>query len=621
MSIIFGICRPVIQTVERAELLSLASATQRFATDGTFVQVSQNIGMGFQPYHTHERSRLEVQPASDQRGNLLVLDGRLDNYAELSTLLGIGDINTPDSTLVLAAYARWGTQCFSRFIGDWAMALWSAKDRITYLARDHAGTRALYFQNTNGTLRWATYLETFTANGERYPLAEQYAACFLCAQPIHDFTPYEGIRAVPPAHFIAFSDISVTTTAHWSSVARGQIRYTSDAEYEEHFLALFEQSVVRRTGNGAPILAELSGGMDSTSIVCISDRLRRAQGAGSRDLLDTLSYYDPSEPNWNEESYFSITEARRGKSGIHIETPTATRTFRPVEISLSYPRTSLWPGLDYATLEQEKSLHGSIEGRGFRVVLSGLGGDELLGGVPEPLPELADCLVKCQFRRLSRQSIKWCLASRTTLIHLLLQTLKFTATLYWGSQYATADLPPWVQPRLRLRCSKAQQEFGALADRVTSTPSRISSSIAWLSILETMPHARPNHLSRHEVRYPYLDRDLADYLLQVPREQLVRPGRRRSLMRRALKEIVPIEILEPVHDLLSSNTRKARWRNCKLELSFLSQFFHKRRHFSSQAKDLSTTHRLGNTTKACNSLRFTTCTLAPKRCFTPSANG
>ena len=62
--------------------------------------------------------------------------------------------------------------------------------------------------------------------------------------------------------------------------------------------------------------------------------------------------------------------------------------------------------------------------------------------------------------------------------------------------------------------------------------------------METLPHLVPGVLARPEYRFPYLDRDLVDFLFRIPREQLVRPGRRRSLMRRALREIVPIEVLE-----------------------------------------------------------------------------
>ncbi len=82
-----------------------------------------------------------------------------------------------------------------------------------------------------------------------------------------------------------------------------------------------------------------------------------------------------------------------------------------------------------------------------------------------------------------------------------------------------------------------------------------------------------------------------------------------------------IYFLEPVYDLVSSSLRKARWTICRLVFSLRSQFFHSRRHFSSQAKLRSTIQRFGSTTKACSSLRLTTCTVASIRAITPSAKG
>jgi len=79
--------------------------------------------------------------------------------------------------------------------------------------------------------------------------------------------------------------------------------------------------------------------------------------------------------------------------------------------------------------------------------------------------------------------------------------------------------------------------------------------------------------------------------------------------------------LEPVHDLLSKSARKARWMNCKLVLSLRSQFFHRRRHFSIQAKDRSTTQRWGMTAKVCNSLRLAIFTSAPSISSTAWAKG
>src|SRR4051794_8774754 len=91
MSIIFGIQKYEGDPVSEPELQYLALATDRYAPDGLCLRTSAEVGMGFQPYHTHERSHIGVQPLGDGIGNLLSFKGRLDNYEDLSRRLGISD--------------------------------------------------------------------------------------------------------------------------------------------------------------------------------------------------------------------------------------------------------------------------------------------------------------------------------------------------------------------------------------------------------------------------------------------------------------------------------------------------------------------------------------------------
>ncbi len=107
MSIIFGIRAMDEQFVEEDHLRRLASATDRWAPDGTFVQAKTNIGMGFQPYYTHERSKLERLPLVSAQGDMLCLDGRLDNHKELQHNLEL-PAESSDSEIVIAAFNRWG---------------------------------------------------------------------------------------------------------------------------------------------------------------------------------------------------------------------------------------------------------------------------------------------------------------------------------------------------------------------------------------------------------------------------------------------------------------------------------------------------------------------------------
>jgi asparagine synthase (glutamine-hydrolysing) len=540
MSVIFGLRHPLGMSIQQHELQTLASATTRYSRDGTFLQSQAHIGMGFQAYHTHARSKLETQPFCDDSGNMVALDGRLDNWQELRDNLNFANRDVTDSEIILRSFLKWGPASFSKLVGDWAFSLWSAATHALYLARDHAGTRTLYFSNSGGSLLWSTYLESFFTEGTRHTVDERYAARFLSMQPIGNLTPYHGIRAVPPAHYLTFDQNAAHKNHHWNCIADTQIRYKADADYEEHFFSLFAQSVARRTGAGAPILAQLSGGMDSTSIVCMSDYLRGSEGRYV-ELLDTLSFYNDTEPYWNEKPYFSIVEARRGKVGLHFDTSLVTRTFEP-----SCPPLGkyLLPGADSGTEEHERNLHDQMASNNYRAILSGIGGDDLLGGVPSPLPELADHLVSLKLERLLKCAMSWCLTDRTSLVHTLWATMRFTFGLYHRYRVDTKKRPPWITPQLWNFVTDESALARVVAKWSEASPSAISNGFTWWSIMETLPHQNPSTIERREYRYPYLDRDLVDFLLRIPSEQLVRPGRRRSLMRRALKGIVPPEVLE-----------------------------------------------------------------------------
>jgi asparagine synthase (glutamine-hydrolysing) len=540
MSIIFGIRKPMGASVFEQELLHSAQATERYSPDGTTVRVSGNVGMGFQPYYTHLRSRLDAAPAHDVHGNLLVLDGRLDNCQELCRELQLEESSTPDSQIILAAFLCWGEESFSRLIGDWALALWVAKGQVLYLARDHAGTRTLYFENKQGTFFWSTYLDSFFTVSRSVEIDEEYAACYLAAQPIRDLTPYKGIRSIPPAHYAAVHDNKISLKPHWNWMGTETIRYRSDQEYDEHFLALFGQAVARRDGPGAPVIAQLSGGMDSTSIVCMSDHIRRLRN-NSADLIDTISYYDDSEPGWNEKLYFTAVEEMRGKSGSHIEMSFLDRTFEPHD-----PSQGLYflPGADSSGIDRERKVHAATAAQGYRSILSGIGGDEVLGGVPSPKPELANYLITGNVSLLLKRTVEWCVIDRSPFFHTLIDVAKYVCQLYRQPRIDRDSIPTWLKSPLQRACADHSRESITRGNRFGLSASGIGNGLAWWSIMETLPHTYPCILSRPEYRYPFLDKQLVDYLFSIPPEVLVQPGRRRSLMRRALKSIVPEVVLE-----------------------------------------------------------------------------
>jgi asparagine synthase (glutamine-hydrolysing) len=540
MSIIFGVLAEPGASLAEDDIRHLSASTRRYATAACSLFVAGRIGMGFQPYVSHARSAMDTHPFSDEYGNVIAFDGRLDNYKYVAGLLGLDGEETSDSEIACAALRCWGGEGLVRFIGDWALAFWSAREQVLVLGRDHAGARSLFWVRQSNRLLWSTHLDTIVAACPDLRLSNDYAARYLSGQHIGEFTPYEGMRSVRPAHYIAVREDSIIQHQHWSPVITSSVFYKDDEQYEQQFLSLFGQSVARRTGPGAPVLAQLSGGMDSTSIVCMSDHLRQSLNHDA-GILDTVSFYDDSEVSLDEKRYFTLTEGRRGKVGIHIDTSFSRRTFEPHDAGKGM---YLLPGADSRSIQQEEDFHDLVWRKGYRSILSGIGGDEVLGGNPSATPELADYLVKGQISRLLRQSVAWSLIDQRPLILTLYETAMYALRFYARGVPGRSSTPPWIGARLREVLRKADARNQLVLNRSGIAPHRLDNGLTWWSIMETLPHLEPKIVDRPEYRYPFLDKDLIEFLFSIPREQLLRPGRRRSLMRRALKDIVPHEILE-----------------------------------------------------------------------------
>ncbi|MFT4111312.1 asparagine synthase-related protein [Silvibacterium sp.] len=538
MSILCGILKQRGAVVKNVELHRLASPTRRYATGDASIHVMHRIGMALQPYFSHERSKLGSRPLVDPYGNLLCFDGRLDNWSELACLLDLRQLEMSDADIVLAAFSEWGTDCFARLTGDWAIALWSKANETLFLARDHAGTRTLYFEQTETDLVWATHLDTFMSRECGKQVSREYALCYLSGLPLRDRTPYVGIASVLPGDVTAIRNGRVSKTAHWTPFRNKTIRYGRLLDYDQRFLEVFGNAITRRTGAGAPVLAQLSGGMDSTAIVCMSDHLRRKADANA-DILDTLSYYDDSERSLDEKAFFTITERQRAKTGIHIDTAYSQRSFRPHEGEAG---SYLVPGADSFTFQFEQRLRKDVWSRGYRSILSGIGGDEVTGGIPDGRPELADYFVAGRLLAFLGRAFAWSLVDRNPLVATLYSATRYSIRPHAGR---TAIKPPSWLAQCSFRWIEELRAASIPTDSALSArPSERDNGFSWWSAMETLPHLFPCLLCRPEYRYPFLDKDLVEYLFGIPRDVVLQPGRRRTLMRRALAGIVPGEILE-----------------------------------------------------------------------------
>jgi asparagine synthase (glutamine-hydrolysing) len=501
-----------------------------------------DVSIHYRAFHTTKESRREVQPHVTTSGAVITWDGRLDNRAELIRLLrDILTVSSTDVAIVAAAYEEWGTKCFAKLIGDWALSIWEPSTRSLILAKDPVGIRHLYYSVDKDQVTWSTILDPLVLfAGKSFVLCEEYIAGWLSFFPASHLTPYVGIHSIPPSSSVLIRLGKHTVTNYWEFDPDKKIRYRTDAEYEEHFRAVFGEAVRRRLRSDSPILAELSGGMDSSSIVCMADTLI-ARGAAETPRLDTVSYYDDSEPNWNERPYFTKVEEKRGRCGCHIDvSKQETSKFDLDTDHFAATPSSCGGSLSEAGIQ----FAACMTSQKNRVVLSGIGGDEVTGGVPTPTPELEDLLARARFGNLAHQLKVWALNKRKPWFHLFIEAVRgfFPPTLVGVPKHVCPS--PWLHPNFVKKNRAALRGYQRRVKLFGPLPS-FQENVSILQALQrqlgcgALPSEPP-----YEKRYPYLDRGLLEFMYAIPREQLVRPGQRRSLMRRALIGLVPGELLD-----------------------------------------------------------------------------
>jgi asparagine synthase (glutamine-hydrolysing) len=511
-----------------------------YGPDGGGCYKKENVGILYQAFHTTKESRLEVQPCILRSGTVLTWDGRLDNRADLMSHLSNGLLSdSPDATIIAAAYEQWGVACFAKLIGDWALSAWNPADQSLILAKDFLGTRHLYYSLKKDQVTWSTILDPLVLlAGHPFDLQEEYVAGWLSFFPAAHITPYVGIQSVPPSGFVRIANGKLRITKYWDFDPSHRIHYRSDGEYEEHFRTVFARSVEHRLRSDKPVLAELSGGMDSSSIVCMADMIID-QGRAATPRLDTVSYYDDSEPNWNERPYFTKVEQKRGRVGCHIDV-SADNLFSP-----KYDRACFapLPGSYSNPSEDATPFAACLDSQGNRVLLSGIGGDEVLGGVPTETPELADLAVTMQLGTLARQMLAWALVKRRPVLHLAADMgYAFLPTIF--QSLPQQERPPaWVMPKFASRHRLALRGYPGRLHFFDALPSFCHNLRTLDALRRQLTTSVLSLRPLYEKRYPYLDRDLLEYLYAIPRGQLLNPRQRRSLMRRSLIGLVPEELL------------------------------------------------------------------------------
>jgi asparagine synthase (glutamine-hydrolysing) len=515
-----------------------------------------DLAFGFRRLAILDLSPAGHQPMSSPDGRFwLIFNGEVYNYLELrEELRGLRHSfrTGSDSEVILAAYSRWGPECLPRFNGMWSFAIWDSVDQRLFLARDRFGVKPLYWASDDGGFRFASEIKALVG---RHGLAFRpdaaavydYVAAAQLPSPQGGRTFFQGVRSLPPGRSLLVRRGRVEEQRYWSlSAARADDATRDPAAVASSYRELFLDAVRLRLRSDVTVGTCLSGGVDSSSIVCaISHQIAQeglaATQIGERQKTFSAVYDTPGR--YNERPYIERVLEATGAEGNFV--------------------VPSWEGLcedltDLVWRQDEPFLSTSIfaqwcvmrlaHQRGVTVLLDGQGADEQLGGYLPYVLFLEDLVHRGQVGRAWSEARGLQAQTGRSATGLMARALSRQAHGAWidrlrrqrrAAGIDTCALNPDFAAAHREQSANWWPDVGQhtldahLADLVTD------SSLPHLLRYED----RNSMAFSIEARVPFLDYRLVQASFTEAAVWRIHAGWSKWILRRAMEPLVPAEII------------------------------------------------------------------------------
>ena len=500
------------------------------------------------------------QPMASRDGHVSVsFNGEIFNYVELRRELedrGRHFRTTSDTEVLLQLYEEYGPDCVRRLNGDFAFAIWDARQRRMVMARDRIGVRPLFVTRRAGLVVFASEIKALlTVPGVRAeidPIALDQI--FTLWAPIPPRTAFKNIEELPPAHMLIVEDGRASLSAYWELAfpRRGEVRPARDeAAWRDEVRALLEDATAIRMRSDVPVGAYLSGGLDSAAVAALAARLAPAG-------LNTFSVtFDSAEHD--ESAFQAVMVDRLGTRhrSVACGGGAIARAFAAVVAHAERPILRTAPAPLYL-------LSGLVRESGMKVVLTGEGADEIFAGYD--LFKEAKLRRFCARQPASRRRPQLLRRLYPYLPGLQQQTPESLAA-FFGSDADMVD-DPLHSHRPRLRGTAATKMFFGADLRAT-----LRDYDAAAELVSRLPEAfrewHPLHQAQYletrfllpgyilssqgdrmamahgvEGRFPFLDHRLVELAATIPPEMKLRGLREKHILREAVRDCLPAAILD-----------------------------------------------------------------------------
>lgn len=538
--------------VDQAELMRICERMVARGPDGAGLWVSddQRVGLAHRRLAIIDLSPVGAQPMHDpETGNWIVFNGEIYNHVKLREQLnrdGIVTRSHSDTEVLLKMYAQKGPAMLNMLRGMYAFAIWDARKRQMFLARDPFGIKPLYIADDGRTLRFTSQVKALLAGQvDTRPEPAGHAGFLLWGSLPEPYTLYRGIRALPPGHWQYVADGVVGQPVCFNSPTMG-LRNVASVGPDAMGAALHQiaaavhDSVAAHMVADVPVGVFLSAGIDSTML---------AACAASLGTLRTLTL--------GFEEYEGTIHDEASLAGEVAQSLGARHSLHRISVAdFAHDRELLLAAMDQPSIDGVNTwfVAKAAAQQGLKVALSGIGGDELFGSYPSfsQIPRLRKALHGFKGFPLLGRMVRKGLAP----ISGVLPSHKYAGLLEYGSSLKGAYLlrralfMPWeigglMDPEM---AAEGLKELDTLS-RLGATTEGLSSERLAISALEIQWYMK-NQLLRDadwagmahslEIRVPFLDMHLFGQFVEIP---LLDPTQEKRMIARTVAPSLPEAVL------------------------------------------------------------------------------